>query len=75
MAVGAGYGLARALGFRPPLLAGALVTAAAAMVGANGPMAALGVSDPRTWGATDWLADVVPNVAYGLVTAWAADAA
>jgi hypothetical protein len=38
-------------------------------------MAARGVSDPRSWGAADWLADVVPHVAYGLVTAWAADAA
>ena len=75
VAVGAGYGLARGLGFRPPVLAGALVTAAAAMLGANGPMAALGVSDPRTWGVTDWASDVVPHLAYGLVTAWAADAA
>jgi hypothetical protein len=75
VAVGAGYGLARGLGFRPPVLAGALVTAAAAMVGANGPMAALGVSDPREWGTTDWASDVVPHLAYGLVTAWTADAA
>jgi len=37
-------------------------------------MAALGVSDPRSWGATDWASDVVPHLAYGLVTAWTADA-
>ena len=75
VAVGAGYGLARGLGFRPPVPAGALVTAATAMVGANGPMAALGVSDPRQWGAADWASDVLPHLAYGLVTAWtAADA-
>jgi len=75
VAVGAGYGLARGLGFRPPVLAGALVTAATAMIGANGPMAALGVSDPREWAAADWASDVVPHLAYGLVTAWTADAA
>ncbi len=32
-------------------------------------MAALGISDPRTWSAQDWAADVVPHLAYGLVTA------
>jgi hypothetical protein len=74
VAVGAGYGLVRGLGFRPPVLGGAVLTAAAAMLGANGPMAALGVSDPREWGAVDWVSDVLPHLAYGLVTAWTADA-
>jgi hypothetical protein len=69
VAVGAGYGAARGLGFRPPVLVGAMITAAAAMVASNGPMAALGVTDPRTWSAGDWVADVVPHLAYGLVTA------
>jgi hypothetical protein len=32
-------------------------------------MAALGVSDPTTWSATDWISDVVPHLVYGLVTA------
>lgn len=40
------------------------------MLGANGPMAGLGVTDPRSWSAGDWAADVVPHLAYGLVTAW-----
>ena len=70
--VGAAYGLARGLGFRPPVLAGALTTAAVAMLGANGPMAVRGVSDPRAWGATDWASDVVPHLADGVVTAWSA---
>jgi len=30
----------------------------------------LGVTDPRTWAAPDWVADVVPHVVYGAVTAW-----
>jgi hypothetical protein len=31
-------------------------------------MAVLGVSDPRTWSAADWISDVVPHLAYGVVT-------
>jgi hypothetical protein len=69
VAVGAAYGAARGLGFRPPVALGALVAAAAAMAGANGPMTALRVTDPRSWVAADWAADVVPHLAYGLVTA------
>lgn len=67
--VGALLGLARAAGWRPGV---ALATAAAtlgAMAGSNGPMTLLGVTDPRTWPASSWVADVVPHVAYGWVTA------
>jgi MFS superfamily sulfate permease-like transporter len=68
-AVGGALGLARAFGFRPkPLVAGVL-TGVGAMAGTNAPMAALGVTDLRTWSATDWLSDAVPHLAYGLVTA------
>jgi hypothetical protein len=31
------------------------------------PVAALGVSDPRTWSREDWIADAVPHLAYGAV--------
>ncbi|MDT0270493.1 hypothetical protein RM844_29900 [Streptomyces sp. DSM 44915] len=68
--VGAVLGVARATGRRP----GRSVTAAAATLGAllaaNAPMAALGVSDPRTWSATDWLSDLLPHAGYGVVTGW-----
>ena len=70
VAVGASYGLARALGIRPPILVGAALAATAAMIGSNGPMTVLGISDPRSWAATEWVVDVVPHLAYGLVTAW-----
>jgi hypothetical protein len=50
-----------------PVLAG--VVGAAAMLGANGPMTALGITDPRRWGASGWISDVAPHVAYGVVTA------
>jgi len=73
LATGVGLGLAlglvRAVGWRPGPVAGALAATTVALVGANGPMALLGVSDPRTWSAADWTADLVPHVAYGTVTA------
>jgi hypothetical protein len=54
-----------------PALSGLI--AGGAMAGANGPMIALGITDPRTWGLAGWLSDVVPHAAYGLVTAYVAD--
>lgn len=68
IAVGAVYGVARSVGFRPPAPLSALLVGAAAMAGANGPMALLGVSDPREWSTSDWVSDVVPHLAYGLTT-------
>lgn len=68
--VGAAYGVLRRLGFRPGPLAGAAVTGLSVMAFTDSSMAALGVSDPRTWTAADWVSDVVPHLAYGAVT-WA----
>jgi hypothetical protein len=53
------------------LPAGVLGTGVAtgALVGANGPMAVMGISDPRTWSASDWASDLIPHLGYGLVTA------
>jgi hypothetical protein len=67
--VGAALGLAYSAGWRPKILTAGLVAAGVAMGATDGPMAALGVTDPRKWGTTDWLSDVVPHLAYGLVTA------
>ncbi len=67
--VGALYGAVASLTGRPRVGAGALAATAAVLVGSNGPMAALGVSDPREWDANAWLSDVIPHLAYGLVTA------
>lgn len=66
--VGAAVGAARALGLRLPLPVSALLTGGAAMAAADGSMAALGVSDPRTWDAVGWASDAVPHAAYGTVT-------
>jgi len=67
--VGAVLGLARAAGWRPGLLPAALLTGFGAMAAADGPIAALGVSDPRTWKPADWISDAVPHLAYGLTAA------
>ena len=68
--IGAGVlaGLARAAGFRPPLLVGTLQSTLTVLVGSNGPMTVLGTTDPRTWSTTDWVSDVVPHASYGIVT-------
>ncbi|MDX3070956.1 hypothetical protein ACIP98_14405 [Streptomyces sp. NPDC088354] len=65
--MGATLGLATAAGWRPGT---AVLTATAGvlcLIGTNGPMTVLRVTDPRTWSASDWAADIVPHVAYALV--------
>jgi hypothetical protein len=39
------------------------------LVGTNGPMTVLGITDPRTWSGVDWARELVPHAAYGVVTA------
>jgi hypothetical protein len=67
--IGALLGAARASGWRPGLAAGSAAATVGALAGTNGPMTALGVTDPRTWPASSWVADIVPHLAYGAVTA------
>ncbi|OBH04264.1 MULTISPECIES: hypothetical protein [unclassified Mycobacterium] len=62
-------GLAYGLGWRPRLLVATLVATAIALIGTNGPMTVLGVTDPRTWGVAGWISDLVPHLGYGVVTA------
>ncbi len=72
--VGVLGGLARAAGFRAATPVGITVTTLGVLVVANGPMTALGVTDPRTWSAADWASDLVPHLAYGVVVATTMDA-
>jgi hypothetical protein len=67
--VGALLGLARSVGWRPGMVAGTVGATVGALVASNGPMTVLGVTDPRTWSAIDWVSDLVPHAAYGAVTA------
>ncbi len=67
--VGVVLGLARSLGLRPGPTSTGLVATIGALIGTNGPMTALGITDPRIWAAKDWVSDLVPHAAYGAVTA------
>jgi len=67
--VGTLLGLARGLGWRPSPAVGAVVATVLALIGVNGPMTALGITDPREWDLDAWLTDIVPHVVYGAVTA------
>ncbi|MCE3556180.1 hypothetical protein LWC33_32655 [Pseudonocardia sp. RS11V-5] len=73
IAAGLGTGVAYAFAHRSlrslPLPVRGAVAGLAANVGSTGPMAALGVTDPRSWPASSWVRDLVPHLAYGLVTA------
>ena len=59
----------RAAGWRPRPVVGVVAATTVAMLAGNAPMTLLGVTDPRRWTAGDWLADLVPHAAYGVVTA------
>lgn len=74
LGVGAALGAARAAGWRPGLAQATAVSTVAVELAGNGPMTLLGVTDPRTWPAKSWAADLVPHLAYGLVTATVLDA-
>src|SRR4051794_2640141 len=60
----AGWGWARAFGGRPAPLAGTVTATIVVVIGTNGPMTALGITDPRTWPVSSWITDVVPHLAY-----------
>ncbi len=69
LATGVGVGVllafGQAAGLRPGPVAVAGSATALALLGANAPMTALGITDPRTWPVSAWVADVVPHLAYG----------
>ena len=72
IAAGVGAGTVTGLlyaAWRPPVVVGAALAGVVAMAAGSGPMAALAVSDPRQWSASDWISDALPHVAYGLTTA------
>ncbi|GII22938.1 hypothetical protein Pme01_25350 [Planosporangium mesophilum] len=67
MAVAAGYALTAGRPRSWPREAVTLATLA--MLGSNVPMTLLRITDPREWSAADWVADVLPHLAYGAVAA------
>jgi hypothetical protein len=72
--VGSVFGAVRAAGWRRSLGPSAVLVGLSAMLGSDTPMVLLGISDAREWAAADWISDLAPHLAYGLVTAAAAQA-
>jgi uncharacterized membrane protein len=66
--IGALAGVLRSTGVRLPTAVGGPLLGVAAMLASDVPLAALRISDPRTWSAVDWVGDAVPHLAYGLAT-------
>jgi hypothetical protein len=62
-------GLAYAWGWKPRLPVGMLTATVLALIGTNGPMTVLGVTNPLTWGAVGLISDLIPHLGYGVVTA------
>ena len=77
-AVGVGAGVVlggiRATGWPRGRGATLALTWVLGMLAGNGPMTALGVTDPRNWAAKDWAADIVPHLAYALAATACLDA-
>jgi hypothetical protein len=42
------------------------------MAASDLPATALGLTDPRSWGAAGWMSDLLPHLAYGIVTVYEA---
>ena len=70
VSVGVVLGTLRSAGWRPPTPIAVLATAAAAMLAGNGPMAILGVTSPAEWSRSEWLSDIAPHLAYGVVATY-----
>jgi uncharacterized membrane protein len=68
VALGGLAGALRSAGVRLPTAVGGPLLGLAAMVASDGPIALLGVDDPRRWTAADWAADAVPHLVYGCTT-------
>jgi hypothetical protein len=65
-------GLAVGLGLfsgrrRIPTLRGGIAVGLVAMAVADLPMVKLELTDPSTWKQSDWIADIVPHVIYGVI--------
>jgi hypothetical protein len=68
LGVGVAYGLLRPRLGTVPMPLASIGVGLAAMVASDVPLVTLGVSNPKTWGLSGWLADIIPHLIYGLVT-------
>jgi hypothetical protein len=68
LGTGVAYSFVRSQSDEIPLsLAGPLV-GLAAMGGSDLPLVILKASNPKTWGVSGWLSDLIPHLIYGFVT-------
>ena len=75
LGIGTAYGALRSrVRWSPPLPLAGVALGFGAMAATDAPIVGLGLSDPREWGVSGVLSDVVPHVVYGVVTAVAYDA-
>jgi hypothetical protein len=65
LAVGIGFGMFAARR-RISALQSGIVVGLVAMAAADLPLVKLELTDPRTWERSDWIADIVPHVIYGV---------
>ncbi|MGH3567205.1 MAG: hypothetical protein ACRDRH_14470 [Pseudonocardia sp.] len=68
LGTGALYGVLRPKLNGVPLAVLGTAAGLAANVGTTGPMAVLGITDPREWPVSSWLSDLLPHLAYGFAT-------
>ena len=69
LGVGTAYGVLRLAVRDVPVPLAGVVLGAGAMASSDVPSVKLRVTNPSQWGTSGWLADIVPHLAYGLVTA------
>lgn len=68
LGTGVVYGIIRSQFDEMPLLFAAPLVGLTAMAASDIPLVSLRVTDPKTWGVSDWLADAIPHLVYGIVT-------
>lgn len=69
LGIGLAYGSLRAAGRPAPVPLSGLALGGAAMAASDVPATVAGVTNPKQWGMSGWMSDIVPHVAYGLATA------
>ena len=67
LTVGAVYGLLRPATSKMPLAVQIFVLTALVMSATDIPASALGATDPKKWGPSGWLADIIPHLGYAAV--------
>jgi len=73
--IGVLYGVIRLIIPRPPAWLAGAALGSLAMAASDYPVARLGLTEPRDWSASDWAAEVLPHMCFGVVTALAFEAA